>query len=91
MQGLTEPFFFNIVGCCNFTEAKSCEVYAILLDKGLFLTNRTMFATKCSIWPSNTLKTVNLEYRLLLSLLGWSDFGSKFTKFGHMCIITHTR
>ena len=25
MQDLTEPFF-NIIGCCNFTEAKGCEV-----------------------------------------------------------------
>ena len=26
MQGLTEPFF-NVVGSCNFTEVKSCEVF----------------------------------------------------------------
>jgi len=35
-QGHTEPFFY-IIGCCNFTEAKSCEVCTVLLNKGLFL------------------------------------------------------
>ena len=40
MQGLTEQsFLFNIIGCCNFTEAKSCEVCTVLLDKGPFLKN----------------------------------------------------
>ena len=41
MQGLTEPFF----GCSNFTEAKTREVCAVLLDKGQFLKNQTTLAT----------------------------------------------
>ena len=43
MQGLTEPFF----GCSNFTEAKTLEVCAVLLDKELFLKNQTTLATNC--------------------------------------------
>ena len=60
--------FLNIVGCCNFTEAKSREVCTVLLDKELFLKNRTPFATKRSVWLSSTFKTVDLEYRLSLSV-----------------------
>ena len=56
-----------IIGCCNFTQAKSREVCIVLLDKGLFLKNRT-FATKRSVWPSSTLKTVDLQYRSSLSV-----------------------
>ena len=34
--------FYNIVGCCNFTKAKSHEVCTVLLDKGLpYLLNQT--------------------------------------------------
>ena len=40
----------------------------VLLDKGPFLKNRTTFATKYSVWPSSTLKTVDLEYRSSLSV-----------------------
>ena len=67
MQGLTEPFF-DIVGCCNFTEVKSREASKVLLDNGLVLKNRMKFATKRSIWPSSTLKTVDLEYCSSLSV-----------------------
>ena len=45
MQGLTEPFF----GCSNFTEAKTREVCAVLLDKELFLKNQTTLATNCPV------------------------------------------
>ena len=49
---------------------KSHEVCTILLDKRLFLKNRMMFATKHSVWPSSTLKTVDLEYHSSL-LIQW--------------------
>ena len=49
--------FKNIVGCCHFTEAKSREVCTVLLDKGLFLKNRTTLP-----------KTVDLDYRSSLSV-----------------------
>ena len=52
------------VGCCNFTEAKSREVCTVLLDKGLFLKNRTALPKNRSVWSSNGLKTVDLDYRL---------------------------
>ena len=35
--GRNGAIFFNIVGCSNFTEVKSCEVCTVLLDKWLFL------------------------------------------------------
>ena len=57
--------FLNIVGCCNFTEVKSHEVCTVY---GIFLKNRMSSATKCSIWPSNMLKTVDLEYHSSLSV-----------------------
>ena len=53
------PFFY-IVGCCNFTMAKSYEVCTVLLDKGLFLKNRTIVATKHSVWLLSMLETVDL-------------------------------
>jgi len=58
----------NIVGCCNFTEAKSREVCTILLDKGLFFKNRPTLAKKRSVRPSSRLKTVNLDCRSSLSV-----------------------
>ena len=67
--GLMEPFL-NIVGRFNFTEAKSHEVCTVLLNKRLFLKNQTALAIKPSIWPSNTLKTVDLIYCLSL-LVAW--------------------
>ena len=82
MQGLTEPFK-NIVGCCNFTEAKSREVCTVLLDKGLFLKNRTVLPKKSSVWPSSGLKTVDLDYRSSLSVaqLHGQILVQEFTKF----------
>ena len=59
--------FKSVVVCCNFTEAKSREV-SVLLDKELFLKNRTMLAKKRSFWPSSRLITVDLDYCLSLSL-----------------------
>ena len=91
MQGLTEPFL-TIVGCCNFTEAKSREVCTGLLDKGLFLKKQTMLATKHSIWLSSMLKIVDLEY--LFAVLGCLDghiLVQKFTKFDYVCITDCTR
>ena len=42
-------------------------VATVLLDKTLFLKNRTMLAkNKTFIWPSSTSKTVDLDYRSLL-------------------------
>ena len=42
-------------------------VATVLLDKTLFLKNRTTLAkNKTFIWPSSTLKTVDLDYRSLL-------------------------
>ena len=52
----------NIVGCCNFTEAKSREVCMVLLDRGLFLKNRTTIPKKRSVRPSSRLKIVDLDY-----------------------------
>ena len=34
MQGLMEPFFY-IVGCCNFTMAKSYEVYSFIGQRAI--------------------------------------------------------
>ena len=68
MDNAWRSHFLNIVGCCNFTEAKSREVCTVLLDKGLFLYNWTTLAKNRSVWPSSTLKTVHREYRLSLSV-----------------------
>ena len=86
MQG----HFLNIVGCCNFTEVKSREVCTVLLEKGLFLKNRMTFATKCSVWPSSTLKTVDMEYYSSL-LVAWMILVQKFKKFDRICAIARTR
>ena len=72
--------FFNIVGCCNFTRAKSHEVCTVLLDKGILLKNRTTVAAKHSVWLLSMLKTVDLESVCRSQLLGWSDFGSEVYK-----------
>ena len=40
----------------------------VLLDKGLFLKNRTALPKKRSVWPSSGLKTVDLDYRSSLSV-----------------------
>ena len=80
----------NIVGCCNFTEAKSHEACTVLLDKGLFLKNEMTFATKHSVWPLSTLKTVNLQYHSSLSVAWMVRFCSKFTKFDRICTTTRT-
>ena len=77
MQGLTEPF--NTVRCCNFTGKKAWSVYS-LPDNGLFPKNWTIFATKPSVWPSNTLKTVDLGYRSSLSVAWMVRFWSKSFK-----------
>lgn len=60
-QGLTEPFFFY------FTEAKTHKAYSLLDVQGAI----------CSVCPSRTFKTVNLEYASRSRLFGWSDFGSQ--------------
>ena len=60
---------------CNFTKAKSYEVCTVLLDKGLFLKDRTIVAAKHSVWLLSMLETVDLE--CFCRLLGWSDFDSK--------------
>ena len=52
----------------NFTEAKSCEVCTILLDKGLVLKNRLTLAKKHTVRPSSRLKTVDLDRRSSLSV-----------------------
>ena len=75
--GSDGAIFFNIIGCCNFTEVKSCEMCTVLLDKGLFLTNWTTFATKHFVWLSSMLKTVNLEFCLLLSAARLARFWFK--------------
>ena len=56
----------NIIGCCNFTEAKSREVCTVLLVKGLFSKTEWRFQKICSVWPSSRLKTVNVDYRSML-------------------------
>ena len=61
-----QSHFLNIIGCCSFTEVKSCEVCTVLLDKELFLKNRITLA----IW------TITCPSRLL----GGSDFGLKVYK-----------
>ena len=54
-----------LLGVVIYRGEKSCTV---LLDKGLFLKRKKMtFATKRSVWPLSTLKTVNSEYRSSLS------------------------
>ena len=82
-----------IVGCCNFTEAKICEACTVLLGNGPFLKNRKTLAKKKTLHLAN-------EYIIKMSiwsivhhfrLLGWADFGSKFTKFDRVCIIACTR
>ena len=40
----------------------------VLVDKQLFLKNRTTLPNKCSVGPSNRLKTVDLDYRSSLSV-----------------------
>ena len=40
----------------------------VLLDKGLFLKNRTTLPNKRSVRSSSSLKTVDLDYRLSLSV-----------------------
>ena len=61
-----QSYFKNIVGCCNFKEEKSREVCTVLVDKRLFLKNRTTLPKKRSIRPLSRLKTVNLDYHSLL-------------------------
>ena len=68
MQGLTEPFYFNIVGYCNFTEARSRGVCAVLRDKGLFVKNWTTLARKTLRLPLEYVKCVDLDYRSSLSV-----------------------
>ena len=60
--------FKNIIGFCNFTEAKSREVGTVLVNKWLFLKNRTTLPKKRSVRPSSRLKTVNLDYCSSLSV-----------------------
>ena len=50
------------------TEAKSCEVCTVYWTTGYFPKKWTMFGTKLSVWPSNMLKTVDLEYHSSLSV-----------------------
>ena len=49
MEGLTSHFL-NIIGCCNFTEAKIREVCTVLLDKGLFKNEEIKKITLSSPW-----------------------------------------
>ena len=92
MQGLMEPFL-NIFGCCNFTEAKICEACTVLLGNGLFLKNqmtqKKKKKKKRSIWPMKKMSIWSIVHHF--RLLGWADFGSKFTKFDRICIIACTR
>ena len=83
MQGLMEPFK-NIAGCCHFTEAKSREVCTVLLDKGLFLKNRTTLPIKCSVWPSSRLKPIDLDYHSSLS-------AAQLLRFWFKKLIAHDR
>ena len=53
-----EPFF-NIVGCCNFTEAKSREVYTVLLVISLKLNDACKKMLHLAL---STLKSFYLEY-----------------------------
>ena len=63
-----QSHFKNIVGGCNFTEARSCEVCTVLLDRRLFLKNQTTLPKNRSVRPSSRLKTVDLDYCLSLSV-----------------------
>ena len=96
MQGLTETFL-NIVGCCNFTEAKIGEVCT---GQGTISQklNNTCKKTK----KTKQKKTLHLALSTLKKMsiwsivhrfqfLGWSVFGSKFTKFDRICILVCTR
>ena len=73
MQGLTEPFL-NIVGCCNFTETKSCEVCTVLLDKGIFLYNQMTLA-KNAVCLKLSIGSI-----VCLGCLAGSDLDSKVYK-----------
>ena len=43
-------FALNVIGGCNFTEAKSCEMYTVVLEKGLLLKKWMMLATRQYLW-----------------------------------------
>lgn len=76
MQGLTGPFFkYHIL-----QRRKSHEVCTVLLDKGIFLKNQMTFVRKRSVWPLSTLKTVDLEYHLSLSVAWMIRLCLKFYK-----------
>ena len=64
------------IGCCNFTEVRSCDVSTILLERGYFFKTEVRLQKilrlaleyiKNSIWS-----IVHHSW-----LLGWSDSGSK--------------
>ena len=81
MQGLTEVFF-NIVGFCNITEAKSREVCIVYWKGGLFsktkrhLQNDAVWFLNCQSGPS----------LVALSCLGGQQ---KFTKFDRVCYMVY--
>ena len=58
--------FKNIISCCNFTEAKSCEVCTVL--QGVISQKPNDAFKKRFVWPSSRLKTVDLDYRSSLSV-----------------------
>ena len=65
--GLTEPFF-GFGWLFVISQAKSREVCTVYWTTGYFSKTERRFATKRSVWPSSTLKTVDLGYRSSLSV-----------------------
>ena len=66
-----EPFFFNVIGCCNFTEVNSREECTVL--PVVFLKPNDACIKKCSVWPSSTFKQSIGNIIRRSELLSWSD------------------
>ena len=84
MQGLTEPFW-SILGCCNFTEAKSHGCVQFYCIRGLF-------SKKNNAW--NKTLHLALEYVQFRSGVSFAALGCSgrqilvqtLTKFDRVCI-----